>query len=87
MRKADLKIFDEPTAALDAQSEYDVYSQFVDLIAGKTSILRFSTVRMADTIAVLDNGEIIEYSSQDELISVNGDYARSCNLQAERYRN
>ena len=59
IRDADLMILDEPTAALDAQAEYDVYSRFVDLVAVKTSLLishRFSTVRMADVIAVLEEG-------------------------------
>ena len=90
MRKADLMILDEPTAALDAQSEYVVYSRFVELIAGKITILishRFSTVRMADTIAELSDGQIIEHGSHNELMSLNEVYARSHKLQAERYRN
>jgi ATP-binding cassette subfamily B protein len=89
MRKADLIILDEPTSALDAQSEYDIYSRFVELIAGQTSILIshcFSTVRMADTIAVLSNGQIVEYGTHSELMTLNGIYAQSYNLQAERYR-
>jgi len=89
MRPADLLILDEPTAALDVQSEHDVYSRFVELIAGKTSILishRFSTVRMANKIAVLSDGIIVETGSHDELLAADGVYARMYNLQAEKYR-
>jgi ATP-binding cassette subfamily B protein len=86
---ASLLILDEPTAALDAQAEYDVYSRFVDLVAGRTSLLishRFSTVRMADAIAVLEDGRIVEYGSHAELIARGETYARLYNMQAERYR-
>lgn len=87
-RTADLLILDEPTAALDAQSEYDVYSHFAELMADRTSVLishRFSTVRMADTIAVLEGGRITEYGSHAELMRLNGAYARLYNMQAESY--
>jgi len=89
MRDADLLILDEPTAALDAQAEYDIYQSFTDIVAGKTSLLishRFSTVRMADLIAVLDDGKITEYGAHDALMAQGGTYARLYNLQAERYR-
>jgi ATP-binding cassette, subfamily B, bacterial len=88
IRDADLLILDEPTAALDAQAEYEVYNHFVELVAGKTSLLishRFSTVRMADLIAVLDGGRITEYGSHEELIALGGTYARLYSMQAERY--
>ncbi|MFZ6026980.1 MAG: ABC transporter ATP-binding protein [Chloroflexota bacterium] len=87
--KANLLILDEPTAALDAQAEYDVYSRFVDLVNGRTSLLishRFSTVRMADAIAVLEDGRIVEYGSHDDLCAAGNGYARLYKMQAERYR-
>ncbi|MGB7537507.1 MAG: hypothetical protein WBM17_03110 [Anaerolineales bacterium] len=89
IRDADLLILDEPTAALDAQAENEVFQHFMNLVPGKTCILishRFSTVRMADVIAVLDNGTISEYSSHNALIQNNGIYAKLYTLQAERYR-
>ncbi len=87
-READLLILDEPTAALDAESEYEVYNHFSELMANRTSILishRFSTVRMADVIAVLDDGHITEYGSHGKLIASNGTYARLYRMQAESY--
>lgn len=89
IRDADLLILDEPTSALDAKAEYEVYNYFSDIVAGKTSLLishRFSTVRMADLIAVLEDGKITEYGSHDELMSQEGTYARLYIMQAERYR-
>ncbi len=88
MREADLLILDEPTAALDAQAEYELYTHFRDLIRGRTSLLishRFSTVRMADRIAVLENGQITEYGSHTDLIHQGGTYAKLYNMQAEQY--
>jgi len=89
VRDADLLILDEPTASLDAQAEYDFFSRFLELTTGKTTLLishRFSTVRMADRIAVLENGCIIELGSHDELIKLGNRYAKLYNMQAERYR-
>ncbi len=89
MRPSDLLILDEPTAALDAQAEYDVYRRFVDLISGRTCVLishRFSTVRMAHRIAVLNEGKVIECGSHPELMSLQGTYAHLYTLQADRYR-
>jgi ATP-binding cassette subfamily B protein len=89
MRNADLLILDEPTAALDAQAEYDVYSRFVELVNGRTSLLishRFSTVRMADAVAVLQDGRIIEYGTHADLLALGGTYAHLYSLQAERYQ-
>jgi len=89
VRDADLLILDEPTASLDAQAEYEIYSRFIELVEGRTSLLishRFSTVRMADVIAVLANGRIIELGTHNELIANMGTYAKLYNMQAERYR-
>jgi len=89
MRDADLLILDEPTASLDAQAEYELHQHFVELMSGHTSILishRLSTVRMADVIAVLDDGHIKEYGSHEDLASVQGIYAKLYDMQAERYR-
>jgi ATP-binding cassette, subfamily B, bacterial len=87
-REAELLILDEPTAALDAQAEYDTYRQFTQLMRDRTSLLishRFSTVRMADAIAVLDAGRIVEYGSHDALMQLNGTYAKLYSLQAASY--
>lgn len=89
MRDAELMILDEPTSALDVQAEHEIYNHFVDLVSGKTSLIishRFSTVRMADLIAVLEEGKIAEYGSHDALMAKGGTYARLYNMQAERYR-
>ncbi|MBY0551520.1 MAG: ABC transporter ATP-binding protein/permease [Candidatus Obscuribacterales bacterium] len=86
---AQLLILDEPTSALDAQSEYDVYMRFHELTRGKSTLLishRFSTVKMADKIIVLEHGGIIEQGSHDELLALGGTYARLFKLQADRYR-
>ncbi len=88
-RQAQLLILDEPTASLDVQSEHDVYCRFHELTRGRMALLithRFSTVRMADRIIVLDGGKIIEEGSHDELMKLNSDYAQMYNLQADRYR-
>ncbi|MCZ7666465.1 MAG: hypothetical protein M5U34_04180 [Chloroflexi bacterium] len=82
-------VLDEPTAALDAQAEHDLYNQFVELVNGRTSLIishRFSTVKMADCIAVLDDGRIIEHSSHEELLAMRGHYARLYTMQAEKYQ-
>jgi len=88
MRDSDLLIMDEPTAALDAQAEYEIYHQFAELVTGRTSLLishRFSTVRMVDIIAVLEKGTITEHGSHDELCSLGGRYSRLYKMQADRY--
>jgi ATP-binding cassette subfamily B protein len=89
MKEAQLLILDEPTAALDARAEYTVFQRFAELTKGKTAVLishRFSTVRMADRILVLDKGQIIEMGSHEELISKNGHYAELFFLQAKGYQ-
>jgi len=89
MRDAALVILDEPTAALDAQAEHELFQRFRALAAGRTVLLishRFSTVRMADRILVLEGGRIIEEGSHAELVSLGGRYAALYELQAGRYR-
>ena len=86
---AQLLILDEPTAALDVQAEYDVYLRFRELTRGKATLLishRFSTVRMADQIVVLEDGRIVEQGSHGELMSRGGRYAELYEKQASRYR-
>lgn len=88
MREAQLLILDEPTAALDARAEHEVFQRFADLISGKTAVLishRFSTVRMADRILFLENGSLLELGSHEELLKKNGKYAELFNLQAQGY--
>jgi ATP-binding cassette subfamily B protein len=89
MRDAQVMILDEPTAALDAKAEAEVFARFIGLAKGKTTLLishRFSTVRMADRILVLDDGRIIEDGSHAELIARGGLYAELFELQAAGYR-
>jgi ATP-binding cassette subfamily B protein len=89
MRDAQVLILDEPTAALDARAEYEVFIRFSQLIAGRMAVIishRFSTVRMADRIIVLQNGMVIEDGSHQELVARGGLYAELFALQAEGYR-
>jgi ATP-binding cassette, subfamily B, bacterial len=89
MRDAQILILDEPTASLDARAEFEVYQRFVDLTAGKMAVLishRFSTVRMADRILVLEEGRIVEQGSHYQLVELGGKYAELFELQAAGYR-
>lgn len=89
MKDAQLFILDEPTAALDARAEYEVFQRFADLTKGKTAVLishRFSTVRMANRILVLDKGMLLEEGTHEELLAKNGRYAELFNLQAKGYQ-
>jgi len=89
MRDSEVLVLDEPTSALDAAREYEIFQRFRELTEGKIAVLishRFSTVRMADRIAVIENGTIGELGSHEELLALNGTYARLFNMQAEGYR-
>ncbi|MGY0504658.1 ABC transporter ATP-binding protein [Luteimonas sp. e5] len=89
MRDAQVMILDEPTAALDARAEYEVFRRFKDLSAGKTAVLishRFSSVRMADRILVLADGTVEASGTHDELMAEGGRYAELFELQAAGYR-
>jgi ATP-binding cassette, subfamily B, bacterial len=89
LRDAQLLILDEPTAALDARSEYEVFQRFAELTEGKMALLishRFSTVRMADRIIVLENGRIAEQGSHQQLMALGARYAEMFELQAASYR-
>lgn len=88
MRDAQLVILDEPTAALDARAEHEVFVRFSELMRGKAAVLishRFSTVRMADRILFLENGQLLELGSHDELLAKGGKYAELFRLQAKGY--
>jgi ATP-binding cassette subfamily B protein len=89
MRDAQVLILDEPTAALDARAEHGVFQRFTELTCGKTAVLishRFSTVRMADRILVLEGGQRCEQGTHEELLARNGRYAELFYLQAGGYR-
>lgn len=89
LRDAQLLVLDEPTAALDARAEYEIFQRFSDLTVGKMALLishRFSTVRMADRIVVLSNGQIIEDGDHRDLMALSGRYAEMFELQAASYR-
>jgi ATP-binding cassette subfamily B protein len=89
LRDAQILILDEPTAALDARSEYEVFQRFAELTAGKMALFishRFSTVRMADRIVVLENGRIAEDGDHEKLTRLGGRYAEMFEMQAASYR-
>ncbi len=89
LRDAQVLILDEPTAALDARAEYEVFQRFNELTVGKMALFishRFSTVRMAERIIVLEDGAIAEEGNHDQLVALNGRYAEMFELQAASYR-
>lgn len=88
MGEAQLMILDEPTSALDARAENEVFIRFSDLMEGRTAVLishRFSTVRMADRILFLENGQMRELGSHEQLMALDGKYASLFSLQAKGY--
>ena len=88
MSNAEVLILDEPTAALDALREQELYERFASLTDDRTVVFvshRFSTVRMADIIVVIENGRVSESGSHDELIALGGKYAQMYRVQAARY--
>ena len=89
MGDSQLMILDEPTSALDARAENEVFIRFAELMEGKSAVLishRFSTVRMADRILFLENGELLELGSHEELMNQQGKYSKLFNLQARGYK-
>lgn len=89
LRDAQILVLDEPTASLDAKQEYELFRRFNDLTAGKTTVLishRFSSVRMADRIFVVEHGHLAEAGSHEELMDLNGRYAELFTRQAAAYR-
>jgi ATP-binding cassette, subfamily B, bacterial len=89
MRDAQVLVLDEPTAALDARAEYQVFQRFSELTSGRMAVLishRFSTVRMADRILVFERGAVLEDGSHEQLLALGGRYAELFNLQAAGYR-
>ncbi len=89
MKDADVMVLDEPTSALDAQAEFDVFERFIALTKGKTSIIishRFSTVRMADRILVLQHGQVLELGTHQELMANPKLYTELFKLQAAGYQ-
>lgn len=89
MREGEVLVLDEPTSALDAAHEFEIFQRFRELTEGKIAVLishRFSTVRMADRIAVIENGGISELGSHEELMAHGGTYAQLFEMQASGYR-
>lgn len=81
-------MLDEPAAALDVETEYDLYCRFREITAGRTTVLishRLSTVRMADRIVFLSDGRVQEEGTHDELLAAEGSYARLFRLQASQH--
>jgi len=87
--EADILVLDEPTAALDAEAEHAIFERFRQLARGRTTLLishRFSTVRRADRIVVIEQGKIVEQGTHEELMALGGRYAHLFTLQAKGYQ-
>jgi len=87
--EADILVLDEPTAALDAEAEHAIFERFRQLARGRTTLLishRFSTVRRADRIVVIEQGKIVEQGTHEELMGLGGRYAHLFTLQAKGYQ-
>ena len=88
MRKSGILVLDEPTASIDAEGEYEIFERLQQLAEGRTVLLithRFSSVRMANRIVVLDKGRIVEQGSHDVLMAQQGLYAKMFSMQARGY--
>ena len=88
MRDAEVLLFDEPTASIDAEAEHALFLRFKQLAAERTAIIishRFSTVRQADRICVLHDGRVVEHGTHPELLAQDGRYAHLFHLQARGY--
>ena len=89
MRDASVLVLDEPTAALDARAEVEMYRRFRDMSEGKTVLLishRLGSARLADRIVFLNDGRITEQGTHTELMKLEGEYARLYSIQAEWYQ-
>ena len=87
--RADILILDEPTSAMDPEAEAQIFERFREMTENQMAIVishRFSTVRMADEIVVLEGGHVLEQGSHEQLITVDGIYARLFKIQAKGYR-
>ena len=89
LREAEVVVLDEPTSAMDALAEHEVFGSFREMVRGRTAILishRFSTVRMADRIFVLEKGRLVESGPHEELMALGGRYAAMFQAQASSYQ-